>query len=496
MVGTGNDYNNQYNGSRVLNSYHERERSSDSKTNQHSSVFNSNGILPTSNNVNSTMNTTSISTNLNNNNANSNSNPINKLKLLKKRNALKKTLSNANAIQTSTQHIQASSPSNRSQNFENLVNSSSKEDFRSQTSLNNTNLNSNVISNLASSANRPLSMHLSRNSLNNIENSLTLGSNQQLMHKSSETIDEIILRDAKNKENSNANSFNRVRSVSRLNMANIANNPEPVRTKSENELSRKPSNTITNTFSNKLRNKSEFDNDQENFDFDTVNNTNANANKFSATINKALAANSNYLNNRVKSSIPTNNRRENNSPIHHRSSTRLDNTNNNTNNNSINNTTALQRNLKTNGITNRNTSLLVKNSLNVNNTKAKTTKDKIVTYQSNYDDHNDNYDRDEEIQKDFRIVYPGHTADIIKVNYNTINPGDTGYLDLFEPNPYNIMSDPVISEQFRKLYEEDEYFQQVHRKCCEWLNKYVFPEMEKEKTIQNEISYQNRRVNS
>lgn len=51
-------------------------------------------------------------------------------------------------------------------------------------------------------------------------------------------------------------------------------------------------------------------------------------------------------------------------------------------------------------------------------------------------------------------------------------------MDAFEPSPYNIMSDPVISEQFKKLYEEDEYFQQVHKKCCEWLNKYVFPSIE------------------
>lgn len=51
-------------------------------------------------------------------------------------------------------------------------------------------------------------------------------------------------------------------------------------------------------------------------------------------------------------------------------------------------------------------------------------------------------------------------------------------MDAFEPSPYNIMSDPVISEQFKKLYEEDEYFQQVHKKCCDWLNKHVFPSIE------------------
>ena len=440
-------------------------------------------------------------TSINNANNINGSNPINKLKLLKKRNALKKTLSNANAVQTSTQHIQANSPSNRSQNLDNLINSSSKEDFRSQTSLNNTNLNSNVISNLASTGNRPLSMHLSRNSLNNIDNSLPLGSNQQ-MHKSSETIDEIILRDAKNKDNNNANGFNRVRSVSRLNMTNTMQSLEPpTRTKSENELSRKPS---AHTLSNKLKFKNEFDNSEENnFDYDTINNTNANANKFSVTVNKALVANSNYLNNRVKSSIATNNRKENNSPVHHRSSTRLDNSNNNiyTNGISHNNNTGLQRTLKNNGLTNRNTSLVVKNSIVLNNNNmnanksVKHVKDKTVTYQTNYDENNPygNYDNDEEMHQDFRIVYPGQAPEILKLNHNIVNPGEVGYIETFEPNPYNIMSDPIINEQFRKLYEEDEYFQQVHRKCCEWLNKYVFPEIEREKMIQNELNFPNRR---
>lgn len=51
-------------------------------------------------------------------------------------------------------------------------------------------------------------------------------------------------------------------------------------------------------------------------------------------------------------------------------------------------------------------------------------------------------------------------------------------VELFEASPYNIMSDPVICEQFRKLYEEDEYFQNVHRKCVEWLKKYVFCDYE------------------
>lgn len=516
MIGNGNDYSTQYHGAtRMINGYHERERSSDSKSYQSNILLNSNNntnILAQSTNMN---NAPSPVTNLNGTTANGINNPINKLKLLKKRNALKKTLSNAQAVQTSTQHIQANSPSNRSQNFDNLANSSSKEDFRSQTSLNNTNINSNVISNLASSGNgnRPMSMHLSRNSLNNIDTSIPLGSNQQ-MHKSSETIDEIILRDAKNGNNninSKDNGFNRVRSVSRLNMASTME--PPTRTKSENELSRKPLNGNSNLLSNKLRNsRNELDhnnnynynNDENNFDYDTINNTNANANKFSTTANRTLAANSNYLNNRVKSSVTPATRKENASPVHNnnRSSTRLDSSNNN-NNYSIANNTA--RTSKTNGLINRNTSLVIKNSLTLNNNitnnganKVRLSKDnKMVTYQTGYDD-NGNYEYEDEQQQqqmhsDFRIVYPGSAPELIKFNHNTVNPGDVGYLEMFEPNPYNIMSDPIISEQFRKLYEEDEYFQQVHKKCCEWLNKYVFPEMEREKMLQNDLSLPQRR---
>jgi len=171
-----------------------------------------------------------------------------------------------------------------------------------------------------------------------------------------------------------------------------------------------------------------------------------------------------------------------------------------------------QRTSKMNGLINRNTSLVIKNSLTLNNTntnganssKVRQVKDKMVTYQSNnYDDNNgayenNDYDYDQQQQQqmhtDFRIVYPGTAPELIKLNHNTLNPGDGGgYLETFEPNPYNIMSDPIISEQFRKLYEEDEYFQQVHKKCCEWLNKYVFPEIEREKMLQNDLSFQQRR---
>lgn len=80
---------------------------------------------------------------------------------------------------------------------------------------------------------------------------------------------------------------------------------------------------------------------------------------------------------------------------------------------------------------------------------------------------------------DFRIVYPNGilTAEMGGASKATNHKlYDEPNLDYIDPN--NIMSDPVIMEQFRKLYEEDEYFQQVHRKCCEWLLRYVIPEMD------------------
>lgn len=84
-------------------------------------------------------------------------------------------------------------------------------------------------------------------------------------------------------------------------------------------------------------------------------------------------------------------------------------------------------------------------------------------------------------QNDFRIVAPGVNALQTMSAKAYIN--DEPNLDYIDPN--NIMSDPVIMEEFRKLYAENEYFQQVHRKCCEWLLKYVIPDMEERKTKGN-----------
>lgn len=294
------------------------------------------------------------------------------------------------------------------------------------------------------------------------------------------------------KDNTN---LNRIRSVSRLNM-NSANNQfqstEPTRTKSENELASNP----------KLRYKNEYEFDNaENFDFDTQNNTNANAAKFSA-ISKTLAANSNYLNNRVKS-VAVNSNRNMNSNSQYRSSTRLENgTSNGTNNTNNNTQLVIQRSshptarvTNTNLLT-KNSSIKIQSSTNNKATPKPYAANGTSTSMSNTNNNNiEQFDNDEvfdeEPREDFRIIYPGYTAEIVKptANHYSVNPGDVGYnIELFEANPYNIMSDPVISEQFRKLYEEDEYFQQVHKKCCEWLNKYVFPEYEKERVIQLESS--------
>lgn len=355
-------------------------------------------------NINSFQNSNLQSTSIN----------LNRLKLLKKRNALKKTLSNAANLQAAS-----STTSKSQQNFEIQLHSSSKEDLKSQTSQNNL-------------TNRALSMHMSRNSLNHIENS-NLGSNQNILyHKSNETIDEHTLNELRLKE-SNKNSLNRVRSTPHIMMPMHVNHSQNGRTKSENELA-----NLTENF--KLKPKNEYDSSQE-----KVMNL--------SSMNKTLAANKNYLN-RVKtvggtSHVVANNANANSNQ---RPVSRLDNL-------KIKNT-----NIKPSlNITGYKENLNETNYSNVSKSKA-------------YNDANNN--------EDFRIVYPGYNAEIIKPNTQQVMDLKLS-VDAFEPSPYNIMSDPVISEQFRKLYEEDEYFQQVHKKCIEWLNKYVFPELELEKHERN-----------
>jgi hypothetical protein len=329
-------------------------------------------------------------------NSASNSVPINKLKLLKKRNAAKKSVSSTATVQTTT--LISSSPLGRA-TIENSMNSASKDDFKSQISLNN------LI------PNRPLSVHLSRTSINNLDN---FGSNPHSLHKSSETIDELGLKE---KNNHLRTAFN-------------ANNP--TRTKSENEInnSNYKINVLQASTNNLKRAKSKNEIENEN--------------KYNkSTVNYGYT-------NRVKTSFPA--------------------TNSNSNLNNINSTT------------NRSTNRLENNQSRSYNYSAKTNdqpkqqhqhqqENKIIKQKPFQNNDNENYNQDQ----DFKLIYnSGHHSELMRnMNYEDLMQ------EYPEPNPNNIMSDPVISEQFKKLYEEDEYFQQVHKKCCEWLNKYVFAEMDR-----------------
>jgi hypothetical protein len=419
--------------SRLNTGYENNNREKSAERNGSSSFNNasSNLLLNTNNN---------ILTNQQNNVNSSVNNQINKLKLLKKRNALKKTLSsNINNNQstlspptTTTTTTTTSNLNNYRYDSTNLINSS-KEEFKSQNSLNN---NARSFTN-----NRPLSMHLSRNSLNNLEQipmSNMSGSNNQLnMHKSSETIDELVLNEMKLKEN----NLDRIRSASRLNVKYNQNNilnksnstlNNQIRTKSENELHNLNESNINSNSTKKLYNNN--DNMENEVSYTAYKSLNMN-NSF---INRMKANNLNSANKLVKQTAKT--------PTPNNS--RLDTSNTN----------------KYNSI-----------KLNHNN-----------KFKHNNIDNEDNDDYDNVVnadQKEFRIVYPGYNPNIVSLrnSYNHQNGiMHTNHVnnELFEISPYNIMSDPVISEQFRRLYDEDEYFQQVHRKVSEWLNKYVFIEME------------------
>jgi len=325
-------------------------------------------------------------------NSASNSVPINKLKLLKKRNAAKKNVSNTATVQTTT--LISNSPLGRGA-IENSMNSASKDDFKSQISLNN------LI------PNRPLSVHLSRTSINNLDN---FGSNPHSLHKSSETIDELGLKEK-----------------NLLRTAFHANNP--TRTKSENEInnSNYKINVLQTSTNNLKRAKSKNEIENEN--------------KYNkSTVNYGYT-------NRVKTSFPA--------------------TNSNSNLNNVNPTTNRTNNrLENNQSRSYNYSAKTNDQQKQQQQENRTNKQKA--YQSN---DSENYNQDQ----DFKLIYnSNHHSELMRnMNYEELMQ------EYPEPNPNNIMSDPVISEQFKKLYEEDEYFQQVHKKCCEWLNKYVFAEMDR-----------------
>jgi hypothetical protein len=428
-LNTGYENNNNSTTTNINNNNNNNNREKSAERIGSSSFNNasSNLLLTTANNL--------LTNQQNNVNLNVN-NQMNKLKLLKKRNALKKTLSSnnnnnqSNSTPPTTTTTTTSNLNNYRYDSTNLINSS-KEDFKSQNSLNN---NSKSFGN-----NRPLSMHLSRNSLNNLEQipiSNMSGSNPQLhMHKSSETIDELVLNEIKLKEN----NLDRTRSASRLNVKynhnNIVNKSSStlnnqIRTKSENELHNLNNETnINNNSTKKLYNNDNMENEVSYTAYKSLNMNNSFINRMKASnLNSAKLA-------KQTSKTPTPN------------NSRLDTTNIN----------------KYNSI-----------KLNHNN-KFK--------HNNNNNDNDDNDDYDNVVnsdQKEFRIVYPGYNPNIVSLRNHHNGIIHTTHInnELFEISPYNIMSDPVISEQFRRLYDEDEYFQQVHRKVSEWLNKYVFIEME------------------
>jgi hypothetical protein len=96
---------------------------------------------------------------------------------------------------------------------------------------------------------------------------------------------------------------------------------------------------------------------------------------------------------------------------------------------------------------------------------------------------------EDEIIEDFKIMFPnqGFNADartlassrngnnstsnlmLITNNHNDISK----FADFDFIHPNNIMSNPDVRDQFRRLYVQDEYFQQIDKKCTEWLNKYI-----------------------
>ena len=168
---------------------------------------------------------------------------LNKLKLLKKRNALKKTLSNAaNNVNSENTSILPGSKSQERLDPLHL----SKEDLKSQTSFTNL-VNTNNIST------KNLSRHLSRQSLNNLEsyngssNHLNgSSSQQQIYHKSSETVDELTFADLKSKDLRQSRlSFRAQSNKSLANTTNIPGNnlAQTPKAKSENELTNEEATT-------------------------------------------------------------------------------------------------------------------------------------------------------------------------------------------------------------------------------------------------------------
>ncbi len=178
-----------------------------------------------------------------------NTNHLNKLKLLKKRNAIKKTLSNA--ANTSMQNHPISS-SKSQEHLDPLV--SSKEDLKSHNSFTN-------LINTTNISTRSLTRHLSRHSLQNADTSYNGGSsnyiNSHMYHKSSETVDELTFSEIKTKELRQSRLSFRAQSNKSLanNVSNQLNRNQ--KAKSENEILSEMTNSankINNNNSNSFKN--------------------------------------------------------------------------------------------------------------------------------------------------------------------------------------------------------------------------------------------------
>lgn len=408
-----------------------------------------------------------------------------KLKLLKKRNALKKTLSNL--TKTITSSLNSSSQGNMNVNGGNKISAVNQtgtayrqvhfdreELSKSQNSINHAS---------SSQTNRPISMHFSRNSLAPESN----------MHKSSETLNDadlveseaiidLKLKSASGHFNYNPGNNNKGKSTTNIDLIGSINNKAygaQIRTKSENELNRfnptKNDNyynisSASNNFSmtkpqmpsyssnlTSLRSNSKpyFTSKALNIDASPqqklVVQQSRSPSRLDNNFYNSLNIKSSVINRNVKTSraSPTRSGRPSNHNLTSSS---------NLNFASMNNFNQVNRDQYSEESEYENAELIV-SRMNVGSNTAPVSKFK---------------------PDEFKITLPGCFNDIVK-------PGPQYAFDMnleleqFEPSPYNIMSDPVISEQFRKLYEEDEYFRAIHRKCVEWLVKYVYPELEREK---------------
>lgn len=559
-----NDYNNSINNSNPAlngNIYLQQQQQqrylndSPSTTDSfyHSSkIYNSNTNLNTNNsfydkdpNRNSFIlsNHSPINPNQNQNNYNqqtnnNNANHLNKLKLLKKRNALKKSLSNATAVQGSAATVSTANTSNKSLDPLN-ISSFSREDLKlSHNSLNN-------LTSVSIITTRNLNQHLSRYSLNNIDSSHNTSLNTTVLNnsysypqlnnnysinKSSETIDETNLSELKQ----NNMSFRAKSTGPNL----LLPNPGSInKTKSENEIN--DEKYTTQTFQQNSMNKS-ISNINDNYNnVNTTTNSSNNFNSDKAVLNKLMNLNDeNTMNNqendavvetidlveftkRIALTSASNAKLEKNKPtimkpqsaavrpeLQNQQQEQVVTPQVNVSQMQINdsrlnkavlaNTTYLNRvkngsSTHYNSINTNNINISTDNqrnySFNNNNQRVKSGKiTQVVTIKR--DTSNESIERNSKIKLS-NDNFPANYRNIYNSGPEIINKSSNGYVEytLDQLDPNNIMSDPVISEQFHKLYAEDEYFQAVHKKCTEWLSRYLLKIYFKKRFIKTNFDY-------